>query len=149
MNAVFRVGVEDLLDAHKRLEALRTIRKSKNFEPLAVSFKRIRKILEKANLKNGGPVNTELFENDAERELFTAGREAAAKVQTEKRAGQYARALDRIANLRKSVDRFFEEVMVMAESEAVRRNRLALLAELLREFTTIADFSEIGGDDHS
>jgi glycyl-tRNA synthetase beta chain len=147
VNAVFHAGVEDLLDAHKRLEALRTIRKSKNFEPLTVSFKRIRKILEKANLKNGGPVNVDLFENDAERELFTAGREAAAKVQTEKRAGQYARALDRIANLRKSVDRFFDEVMVMAENETVRRNRLALLAELLREFTTIADFSEIGEDD--
>jgi glycyl-tRNA synthetase beta chain len=147
VNAVFRTGVEDLLDAHKRLEALRNIRKSKNFEPLTVSFKRIRKIIEKANLKNAGPVNPELFENDAERELFAAGREAAAKVQTEKRAGQYDRALDRIANLRKSVDRFFEEVMVMAENEAVRKNRLALLAELLREFTTIADFSEIGGED--
>ena len=49
--------------------------------------------------------------------------------------------------LRKSVDRFFEEVMVMAENEAVRKNRLALLSELLREFTTIADFSEIGADE--
>jgi glycyl-tRNA synthetase beta subunit len=35
----------------------------------------------------------------------------------------------------------------MAENEAVRKNRLALLAELLREFTTVADFSEIGGDE--
>ena len=47
----------------------------------------------------------------------------------------------------KSVDRFFEEVMVMAENEAVRKNRLALLSELLREFTTVADFSEIGADE--
>jgi len=38
-------------------------------------------------------------------------------------------------------------VMVMAEDEAVRKNRLALLAELLREFTTIADFSELGGEE--
>jgi len=45
------------------------------------------------------------------------------------------------------VDRFFDEVMVMAESESVRNNRLALLSELLREFTTVADFSEIGGDE--
>jgi len=42
------------------------------------------------------------------------------------------------------VDQFFDGVMVMAENEAVRNNRLALLAELLREFTTVADFSEIG-----
>ena len=126
---------------------MRAIRKSKNFEPLTVSFKRIRKILEKANLKDGTVVNPELFESDAERELFAAGREAAVKVQAEKRAGRYEQALDRIAGLRKSVDRFFEEVMVMAEDEAVRKNRLALLSEQLREFTTIADFSEIGGDE--
>jgi glycyl-tRNA synthetase beta chain len=147
VNAVFRAGADDLVDAQKRLAALRAIRKSRNFEPLTVSFKRIRKIIEKSDLKNGGIVNPELFESDAERELFAAGREAAAKVQAEKRAGRYEQALDHIAGLRKSVDRFFEEVMVMAENEAVRRNRLALLSEQLREFTTIADFSEIGVDE--
>jgi glycyl-tRNA synthetase beta chain len=147
VNAVFRSGVDDLIDAQRRLEALKNVRKSKNFEPLAVSFKRIRKILEKANLKHGGTVNPELFDNDAERDLFKSGREAAARVQTEKRAGHYGRALEQIAGLRTAVDQFFEKVMVMAENEAVRKNRLALLSELLREFTTIADFSEIGADD--
>jgi glycyl-tRNA synthetase beta chain len=147
VSAVFRAGADDLVDANKRLLALRAIRKSKNFEPLAVSFKRIRKILEKSNLKNGGTVNPQLFESEAERELFAAGRAAATQVQAEKRAGHYEQALDRVAGLRKSVDRFFEEVMVMANDEAVRNNRLALLAELLREFTTVADFSEIGADE--
>ena len=148
VSAVFRSGADDLLDAEKRLAALRSIRKTKNFEPLAVSFKRIRKILEKSNVKSDGlTAQPELFESEAERELFTAGRAAAAKVQTEKRAGQYEQALERIAGLRKSIDRFFDEVMVMAENEAVRRNRLALLAELLREFTTVADFSELGASE--
>ena len=147
VNAVFRAGADDLGDARKRLLALRAIRKSKNFEPLTVSFKRIRKILEKTNLKDSAVVNPALFESDAERELFVAGREATVKVQFEKRAGRYEQALERIAGLRKFVDRFFEEVMVMAEDEAVRKNRLALLSEQLREFTTIADFSEIGGDE--
>jgi len=148
VNAVFRAGADDLVDAQKRLAALRAIRRSKNFEPLAVSFKRIRKILEKSNVKDGNAgVQPDLFENDAERELFAAGREAASKVQAEKRAGHYEQALESIAGLRKAVDRFFEEVMVMAEDEAVRKNRLALLSELLREFTTVADFSEIGADE--
>ena len=48
--------------------------------------------------------------------------------------------------MRPDVDKFFEQVMVMAENEAVKRNRLALLSELLREFSTIADFSELGGE---
>src|SRR3981081_685562 len=53
VNAVFRAGAEALVDAEKRLVALKAIRKSKNFEPLAVSFKRVRKILEKAELAPG------------------------------------------------------------------------------------------------
>jgi glycyl-tRNA synthetase beta chain len=149
VSAVFRAGTDDLVDAQKRLVALKAIRKSKNFEPLAVSFKRIRKILEKANLPVGEVhhVNPELFENAAERELYSAVRDAASKVQLQKRAGKYQEALEVIAGLRKSVDQFFDGVMVMAENEAVRSNRLTLLAELLREFTTVADFSELGGEE--
>jgi len=149
VSAVFRAGADDLVDAQKRLVALKAIRKSKNFEPLAVSFKRIRKILEKANVAaaDARQVNPELFENAAERELHSAVRGAATKVQSLKRAGKYQEALDTIAGLRKVVDQFFDGVMVMAENETVRSNRLALLAELLREFTTVADFSEIGGEE--
>jgi glycyl-tRNA synthetase beta chain len=149
VNAVFRAGAEDLVDAQKRLVALKSIRKSKNFEPLAVSFKRVRKILEKAELRksDGRHVQVELFDNDAERELYAAMREAALNVQAAKRAGKYQEALEIIAGLRKMVDRFFEEVMVMAEDERVRANRLTLLAELLKEFTTVADFSEIGAEE--
>jgi glycyl-tRNA synthetase beta chain len=146
--AVFRTGADDLVDVEKRLKALKAIRKSRNFEPLAVSFKRIRKILEKANLpaEDLQHVNPQLFEKDAEKHLHVAVRKAAASVGVDKRAGKYQEALEEIAGLRKVVDSFFEEVMVMAEDEAVRKNRLALLAELLREFTTIADFSELGGE---
>jgi len=149
VNAVFRAGVDDLVDAQKRLIALKAIRKSKNFEPLTVSFKRIRNILEKSNFKKeeAPGIKTDLFESSAERELFTAVRSAASKVQAEKRAGKYQEALEVIAGLRKAVDNFFENVMVMAENEAVRKNRLVLLSEILREFTTIADFSELGGEE--
>ena len=48
---------------------------------------------------------------------------------------------------RKAVDRFFEDVMVMAQDERIRDNRLTLLGELLKEFTTVADFSEIGAEE--
>ena len=81
VSAVFRAGADDLVDAQKRLVALKAIRKSKNFEPLAVSFKRIRKILEKAGvaIADGRHVNPELFENAAERELYSAVRDAGIK----------------------------------------------------------------------
>jgi len=147
VNAVSSAGADDLVDARKRLHALRVIRKSKNFEPLTVSFKRIRKILEKSGKQSDGEhILKDLFEADAERALFAAMRKAAPRVEEQKRAGHYKEALEVIAALRPDVDKFFEQVMVMAENEAVRKNRLALLSELLREFSTIADFSELGGE---
>lgn len=147
VNAVFKAGADDLVDARKRLDALHAIRKSRNFEPLTVSFKRIRKILEKAGKQaEGAHTQPDLFEGDAERALFAAMRKAGPKVEEQKRAGHYKEALEVIAALRPEVDRFFEQVMVMAENEAVRKNRLLLLNELLREFSTIADFSELGGE---
>ena len=148
VNAVFRASADDLVDARRRLDALRTIRKSKNFEPLAVSFKRIRKILEKAAIApgDGRAVKLDLFEGEAERALHTSMHAAIPRVNELKRAGKYKEALEVIAALRPDVDRFFDQVMVMVEDAAVRKNRLALLGELLREFTTIADFSEMGGE---
>src|SRR5205823_5239607 len=110
-----------------------------------------RKILEKAGVAPGGDgrVNPELFESPAERELHSGATAAATKVQTLKRGGKYQEALEVIAGLRPVVDRFFDGVMVMADREEVRKNRLALLANLLGEFTTIADFSEIGGEERA
>ena len=71
---------------------------------------------------------------------------AAPRVNEQKRLGHFKEALETIAAMRPDIDKFFEEVMVMAEDQAIRKNRLALLSELLREFTIIADFSEIGGE---
>jgi glycyl-tRNA synthetase beta chain len=148
VNAVFRAGADDLVGARKRLDALRAIRRSRNFEPLVVSFKRIRKILEKAAIPAGEApqVQPNLFEEEAERALHTSMLAAIPRVNSQKRAGHYKESLEVIAALRPDVDRFFDQVMVMTEDANVRKNRLALLGELLREFTTIADFSEIGGE---
>jgi len=71
----------------------------------------------------------------------------AEQAEAYKRAGKYKEALEVIAGMRPEVDRFFVDVMVMAEEENVRKNRLTLLAELLREFSTIADFAEIAAEE--
>jgi glycyl-tRNA synthetase beta chain len=146
VSAALAAGADDLVDAVRRLEALKSIRRTKNFEPLAVSFKRIRKILEKAGPAStwrGSAVHPEVFTDTAERDLHRAATEVARKSSELKKAGKYREALQEIAELRPAVDRFFDEVLVMAEDENVRKNRLTLLAELLSEFSTIADFSEI------
>jgi glycyl-tRNA synthetase beta chain len=57
--------------------------------------------------------------------------------------GRYAEALARVATLRPPVDRFFDDVMVMAEDARVRQNRLSLLAQIAGLFDTFADFSKL------
>jgi len=146
VNAALAAGADDLVDAVRRAEAVKAIRKTKNFEPLAVSFKRIRKILEKAGPEAGWKlpgIRSDLFQEEAERQLHSKAAAVARQSEQRKREGRYRDALHDIAELRPAVDKFFDEVMVMAEEEQVRKNRLTLLSELLAQFSTIADFSEV------
>ena len=146
INAALAAGADDLVDAVRRIEAIKAIRKTKNFVPLAVSFKRIRKILEKAGPGDGWKlpaVRSDLFGEEAERQLHARTMEVAKAADQHKRQGRYREALQDIAGLRPDVDRFFDEVMVNADDELIRKNRLTLLSELLSELSTIADFSEI------
>jgi glycyl-tRNA synthetase beta chain len=146
INAALAAGADDLVDVGERIRAIREIRATPNLEPLAVSFKRIRKILEKAGPKENwqlAGVNQDLFEHDAERALHQSAQRVARQAEGHKQAGRYREALQEIAALRPEVDAFFDQVMVNAEREEVRRNRLTLLLGLLGEFSTIADFSEL------
>ncbi|MGA8307342.1 MAG: glycine--tRNA ligase subunit beta, partial [Candidatus Acidiferrales bacterium] len=150
INAAFAAGADDLVDVADRVEALKAIRNTKNFAPLAASFKRIRNILEKsaaAGDKNQVAVNKELLRDPAEQQLNLVAHKIGEEATRRKKAKKYREALEKISELRPSVDFFFDKVLVMAEEADVRRNRLALLGNLLKEFSTIADFSELGGDE--
>ena len=66
-----------------------------------------------------------------------------AKAALSEKKGDYVASLGEIAQVRQPVDNFFDKVMVMVDDPMVRANRLALLRDLLGDFSTIADFSEI------
>jgi glycyl-tRNA synthetase beta chain len=150
INAALAAGADDLGDAVERVAAVKAIRDTKNFAPLAASFKRIRNILEKSAGKGDKgqlAVKKELLREAAELQLHTAAQrigDEAAKLKKEK---EYRKALEKISELRPAVDFFFDKVLVMVDDEELRRNRIALLAALLKEFSTIADFSELGGEE--
>ncbi len=149
INAAFGAGADDLVDAVERVAAVKAIRGSKDFVPLAAAFKRIRNILEKSGgglLQSRPAVHENLFVEPAERELHAAALKVGKEASANKRARKYQQALEDIAKLRPSVDAFFDKVMVMVEDSALRANRLSLLASLYREFSTIADLSELGGE---
>jgi glycyl-tRNA synthetase beta chain len=139
VNAVLAAGCGTLADVEARLTALAAVRPTENFEPLAASFKRIRNILKQANIEGGQPVQTALLEAGPEQELYAAFQ----AVKSSMNGVGYRQALESIATLRPKVDRFFDQVLVNVADARVRMNRLAMLDQLLTEFSAIADFSEI------
>jgi glycyl-tRNA synthetase beta chain len=150
INAAFAAGADDLVDAAERVAAVKAIRHTKNFGPLAASFKRIRNILEKSageSDKGQAGVNRDLLRETAELQLYTVAQNVGAEATRWKKEKKYRKALEKISELRPGVDFFFDKVLVMAEDDEIRRNRVALLAALLKEFSTIADFSELGAEE--
>jgi glycyl-tRNA synthetase beta chain len=150
INAAFAAGADDLGDALERVTAVKAIRDTRNFAPLAASFKRIRNILEKSagkGDKGQGAVKQELLKEAAELQLYTVAQRIGEEATRLKKEKKYRKALEKISELRPAVDLFFDKVLVMVEDENVRRNRIALLAMLLKEFSNIADFSELGSEE--
>ena len=129
----------DLRDTLRRVEALHRGRDEarESFERLAAAFKRAKNILTKET--GAAAVEPSLFEGDAERELHAAVEKVAAT------DGGYDARLAALATLSQPVDRFFDDVLVMAEDAKVRGNRLALLRRTLSLFYRIADISRLGG----
>ena len=146
VNAVLAAGADDVVDALVRAEALTQVRPSEDFESISASFKRIKNILRQAseNQKQvAASIDSNLLREPAERELAAAIPQISKKVESLRGERRYQQALLEISRLRPAVDTFFDKVMVMVEDEPLRANRLALLQTLLKEFSTIADFSAI------
>ena len=146
VNAVFAAGWDDLLDLEIRLRAMHDIRPTENFAPLSAAFKRIRNILSQAGVAEGASANTvapKLLEDGPERSLWEHFRTLQTEVARLRGKKRYSEALRSISSLRPDVDLFFDKVLVNDKDPAVRRNRLALLGQILTEFSTIADFSQI------
>ena len=140
ISAVLNVGVWDFADAADRARALSDARRHMDFRALILAFKRIRNIV---GADSPGAPDPKLYREDAERVLasdFLQARQAIAAFVGER---QYREAMETIASIAPSLDRFFVDVLVNCPEEDLRRNRLALLASIQKEFTSLADFSEI------
>ncbi|MDH3821037.1 MAG: DALR anticodon-binding domain-containing protein, partial [Gammaproteobacteria bacterium] len=91
----------------------------------------------------GLEVKTRLLELEAEKALYNALKNSREKVAPMLEQRRYAEILNELADLRDPVDRFFDEVMVMADEDAVKDNRLALLGEIRALFLDVADISRL------
>jgi len=129
------------VDFEKRIQAVAKFQELPEAEPIAAANKRISNILAKVKGEINANVDATLFEEDAEKALAEKLGSLESKLSPLFEAGDYESALFELASLQAPVDQFFDNVMVMAENEAVKQNRLALLNRLRNLFLQVADVS--------
>jgi glycyl-tRNA synthetase beta chain len=127
-----------LLDFDRRLKAIGEFAKLPDAEALASANKRIRNILKKADIAIPDAVDASKFQDDAERALHAVVEQAIADTDPLLANRDYVALLARLARLRPEVDTFFDKVMVNADDQAVRANRLALLQRLADRLGSVA-----------
>lgn len=142
-DAVLARSPSSLVDFGRRLDAVQAFIKLDAAASLAAANKRIANILRQADGDGIAAVKEKLLTDEAESALWASLGETTTIVRPLLDAGDYTKALTELARLRAPVDRFFDDVMVMADDEALRNNRLALLGELRGLFLDVADISRL------
>ncbi len=147
VNAVLAVDVTELPSVYGRAHALAELSDdASDFRPLALGFKRVVNILEKQAESvdlDALSVDAARFDDPAEEQLFDAAQKAQSEISSALESRQWSQSCRALIQLKDPVDNFFDSVMVMADDEATRHNRLALLAELQTLFFEVADISKI------
>ena len=142
-DAVMARQPASLVDFELRLQAVQAFLDLDEAQSLASANKRIANILRQAGATETTDISKTLLEEDAERALYDALVSAEVTVRPLLEKRDYTRALRELAALREPVDRFFDDVMVMADDDDVRTNRLALLGGLRALFLDVADISRL------
>jgi glycyl-tRNA synthetase beta chain len=139
-DAVMGVGWSNLPHAVARAEALQRVREADSFRSLALAFKRVKNITVD---QPDTAVDAALFAQPEEGELHEATRvfrSALEELLPERRVDEAFMAMEPLADV---LERFFVEVLVMCEDDKLRSNRIALLKELGRDFSELADLSKL------
>jgi glycyl-tRNA synthetase beta chain len=146
VDAVLESGWDDLVAARRRVEALSAAIGREDFVAVATAFKRVVNIVRKSagSVPEGEPL-PDRFEAEAERELHRATLAARERVTELEQRDDVPGVLAEMGRLGPIVDRFFDDVRVMAEDQDVAANRIRLLGQVSGLFGRVADFSRIQG----
>ena len=148
IEAVLTPETDDLLMVARRVEALTAFVTDQDGINLLAGTKRATQLLaaeEKKGTVVANGVSEELLKLDAEKALYAAIKTASADAAKAVAAEDFRSAMQALSTLRAPVDKFFEDVLVNDEDNAVRANRLALLKAIREATGTVADFSKITG----
>lgn len=140
LNAILAVGSGAFIDAFNRANALWSKNQSQDLKTLARCFKRINNIITGQPDHEFDPAK---LTDDGEKRLNQVFADMEFRVQQLIQEGQYLDALDIMVTLGPEIDNFFDEVLVMAEDEQLRKNRIALLQKISHLYRKIADFSQL------
>lgn len=140
IDAVLGVDYGSLLTTMARANALSLMRNNQQFQELLTSFTRAYNLAKK---KEGGAIDPTYFEDASEKELYARLGKVAAKIAPLEKKRDYQGVIMELSNLAQPISKFFVEVMVMAEKEKVRANRLGLLAWIVTLTLSIGDLSKI------
>ncbi|MDF7675832.1 glycine--tRNA ligase subunit beta [Neisseriaceae bacterium ESL0693] len=139
--AVLAVEVHDLGEIDDRLEAVAAFKQLPQAAALAAANKRVHNLLKKTDDALDQAVNVDLLQEPAEQDLYTATITVADEISTALQHKNFQAALLALAGIKLKVDAFFADVMVMAEDQRIRENRLALLSALSEQMNAVADIS--------
>jgi len=132
----------DLVDLVQKMKAVQRVTGKPEFDPLIVGFKRAHRLVEKEQWERQ-QVETAKFQHPSESALHKAVVEERGKMGSALESGDYGKVLESLVGLKTVIDDFFAAVMVNAEEQAIRSNRLSLLKEVDELFMSFADFSQI------
>jgi glycyl-tRNA synthetase beta chain len=140
VEAVLAAPRGDFLGALERAQALAALQGDPALSELAVAFSRVRNITKDHDRAEFDP---DLFEEAAERELWRAYLKAEGHLRRALRQRQYAAALRHLLTLKEPIDRYFDDVLVMAEDRKLRENRLGFLRAVTELFLEVGDLSRL------
>ncbi|MCO4798325.1 MAG: glycine--tRNA ligase subunit beta, partial [Colwelliaceae bacterium] len=129
------------LDFDKRVSAVSHFKAMEESETLAAANKRVGNILAKFDGELFTVFNADLATEVAENNLANTFAEISSKVKPLQAASDYQAVLSELSKIKQPIDEFFDNVMVMADDEQVKINRLTLLNEIRNSFLDIADIS--------
>lgn len=146
INAVMKVGKDDLVDLVTRARALQHIATREEFKEEIVAIIRLLNILKQARdwgIEVLSPIKEEKLVEKEEKDFYRCWKRMRVKVAQLLNNREYKKAYERLSELKEPIHNFFEKVLVMSEDQELRLNRLALLQEIGWAFLRIADFTEL------
>ncbi|MBN2690220.1 MAG: glycine--tRNA ligase subunit beta [Gammaproteobacteria bacterium] len=145
-NAVRAIKPKSLIDFNQRIKAISEFQRLPESEPLAAANKRVTNILKK-NHAQQKDLDYKLLVEPAEKSLADTLNECEKIIKPLFTNKNYQQILTELARLKPVIDAFFDNVMVMADDEKIRNNRLALLSKFKQLFLLVADISFLSGND--